>query len=54
MTLEQRKLLLQLAATLNKLSDECLNDDNFNDLIYELGVFKVSLEEATASIYFKL
>ena len=50
MTITQRKLLLELASTLDKLSEEALNDDNFNNTLYELGIFRKSIDECSAEI----
>lgn len=50
MTITQRKLLLELASTLDKLSKEAGNDDNFNNLLYELGIFRKSVDECSSEI----
>lgn len=45
MNKRQYDLLVDLVILMGDLSIQCENDDSFNNFIYDLGVFKGSLDE---------
>lgn len=51
MTDKQITLLKNLANTLTELSEECGNDEDFNSIIADLGIFKMSIDEASSEIF---
>lgn len=51
MTDKQITLLKNLASTLTDLSEECINDDLFNAMISDLGIFNMSIDEASNEIF---
>lgn len=51
MTDRQITLLKNLAKNLTDLSEECVNDEDFNIMIADLGIFNMSIDEASNEIF---
>jgi hypothetical protein len=50
LTREQHSLMLELWSMVNRLDIECMKDDNFNDELSKMDIFKRSLDEIWTDI----
>lgn len=54
MTNKQADLIKQLSNILLLISDECIEDDNFNNEIADLNIFSKSIDEVAYNILRKI
>ena len=50
LTVKQKSLLKELSTLFDKICDEAQESDSFNNILFNLGIFAKSIDEAAAEI----